>query len=403
MQIYGIDVLRKKLTDKSVKVKKRYVFYDAHETIRDLGISTPPALRYFMSTLGWCAKGVDSLADRLSFKEFRNDDFELNQIFRANNQDILVDSMVLESLIASCSFVFLQPTDNYPKLQVLTADSATGVIDPVTFMLTEGYAVLEWDRTKTVKLREAYFIPGEIHLFESGKEVSVTKTPYKYIPLVPIIFRPSASRPFGHSRISRACMDYTASAIRTIKRSEIGAEFFSYPQKYVTGLSQDAEPMKKWKATMSSLLTFTKDENGDHPILGQFTTQSMTPHLEQLRMFASLFAGEVGLTLNDMGFSTENPQSAEAIKASHDVLRLTADKAKSRYATNLINVGVVAASILNGKDIDRASFVDTEVVWKPSFAPDINSLGALGDAVLKLQQAFPEYITEEKLKELTGI
>lgn len=403
MQIYGIDVLRKKLTDKSVKVKKRYVFYDAHETIKDLGISTPPALRYFMSTLGWCAKGVDSLADRLSFKEFRNDNFELNQIFKANNQDILIDSMILESLIASCSFVFLQPTDNYPKMQVLTADSATGVIDPVTFMLTEGYAVLEWDKTKTFKVREAYFIPGEIHLFENGQEVEVKQTPYKCIPLVPIIFRPSASRPFGHSRISRACMDYTASAIRTIKRSEIGAEFFSYPQKYVTGLSQDAEPMEKWKATMSSLLTFTKDENGDHPILGQFSTQSMTPHLEQLKMFASLFAGEVGLTLNDMGFSTENPQSAEAIKASHDVLRLTADKAKSRYATNLINVGVVAASILNGKDIDRASFVDTEVVWKPSFAPDINSLGALGDAVLKLQQAFPDYITEEKLKELTGI
>lgn len=403
MQILGIDVLRKKLADKSIKVKKRYVFYDAHETIKDLGISTPPALRYFMSTLGWCAKGVDSLADRLSFKEFRNDDFELNKIFKANNQDILTDSMILESLIASCSFVFLQPTDNYPKMQVLTADSATGVIDPVTFMLTEGYAVLEWDKTKTFKVREAYFIPGEIHLFENGQEVEVKQTPYKCIPLVPIIFRPSASRPFGHSRISRACMDYTASAIRTIKRSEIGAEFFSYPQKYVTGLSQDAEPMEKWKATMSSLLTFTKDESGDHPILGQFSTQSMTPHLEQLKMFASLFAGEVGLTLYDMGFSTENPQSAEAIKASHDVLRLTADKAKSRYATNLINVGVVAASIRNGKDIDRESFVDTEVVWKPSFAPDINSLGALGDAVLKLQQAFPDYITEEKLKELTGI
>ncbi len=403
MELMGIEFLRKKLKDKQTKVKKRYVFYDAHETIRDLNISTPPELRYFMSTLGWCAKGVDSLADRLSFKEFRNDDFGLNQIFRANNQDILIDSMILESLIASCSFVYLQADDNYPLMQVLTAYSATGIMNPVTMMLNEGYAVLEWDKSKTRALREVYFIPGQITYFEKGEVTEVVNTPYNYIPLVPIVFRPSASRPFGHSRISRACMDYTASAIRTIKRSEIGAEFFSYPQKYVTGLSQDAAPMEKWKATMSSLLTFTKDDAGDHPILGQFTTQSMTPHLEQLKMFASLFAGEVGLTLNDMGFATENPQSAEAIKASHDTLRLTADKAKSRYATNLINVGLVAASIINGKDIKRAAFVDTEVIWKPSFAPDINSLGALGDAVLKLQQAFPDYITEDKLKELTGI
>lgn len=403
MQIVGLEYLKEKLKSKQRQVKKRYVFYDAHETVRDLGISTPPELRYFMSTLGWCAKGVDSLADRLSFREFKNDSFMFNDIFRANNQDILVDSAILESLIASCSFVFVQATDNLPKLQVVDAYSATGIIDPVTCLLTEAYAVLEWDKSKTTAIRSAYMTPGRIEFHERGKVTSVTATPYNYIPLVPIVFRPSASRPFGHSRISRACMDYTCSAIRTIKRSEIAAEFFSYPQKYVTGLADDAEPMEKWKATMSSMLTFTKDDDGDHPVLGQFAAQSMTPHLEQLKMFASLFAGEVGLTLDDIGFNMANPSSAEAIKASHDILRLTADKAKTRYGINLLNVGLVAASVLNGKDIDRATIVDVIPSWKPSFAPDIQSLGALGDAVLKLQQAFPNYIDEEKLKELTGI
>ena len=128
--------------------------------------------------------------------------------------------------------------------------------------------------------------------------------------LVPVIYRPDAVRPFGHSRISRANMSIVNSALRTIKRSEISAEFYSFPQKYVTGLSNDAEAMDKWKATMSSLITFTKDEEGDSPSLGQFTQQSMTPHTDQLRMFAALFAGETGLTLDDLGFATENPSSA---------------------------------------------------------------------------------------------
>ena len=403
MELVGVDFLKQKLEQKQRKVKKRYVFYDAQETVRDLGISTPPELRFFSSTLGWCARGVDALADRLSFREFKNDSFEFNDIFKANNPDILIDSAILESLIASCSFVFIQPTDNLPKLNVITAYSATGIIDPVTCLLNEAYAVLEWDKSKTKKIREAYMIPGQISYFENGEITEVINTPYKYIPLVPIVFRPSAARPFGHARISRACMDYTCAAIRTIKRSEIGAEFFAYPQKYVTGLSQDAEKMETWKASMSTLLAFTKDDDGDHPVLGQFAAQSMTPHLEQLKMFASLFAGEVGLTLDDIGFNTENPQSAEAIKASHDMLRLTTDKAKARYGVNLLNVGLVAASVLNGTDIDRATIIDVIPSWKPSFAPDIQSLGALGDAVLKLQQAFPNYIDEEKLKELTGI
>jgi hypothetical protein len=38
-------------------------------------------------------------------------------------------------------------------------------------------------------------------------------------------------------------MDYTQSALRTIKRSEISAEFYSFPQKYVLGLDENAEQM----------------------------------------------------------------------------------------------------------------------------------------------------------------
>ena len=87
-------------------------------------------------------------------------------------------------------------------------------------------------------------------------------------------------------------MESMGSALRTIKRSEIAAEFYSFPQKYVVGLSSEAERMEKWRATMSSMLQFDKDADGDSPKLGQFTQQSMSPHTEQLRMFASLFSGE---------------------------------------------------------------------------------------------------------------
>src|SRR5699024_5666815 len=104
-----------------------------------------------------------------------------------------------------------------------------------------------------------------------------------YPLLVSIIHRPDAKRVFGHSRISRACMSIVSAALRTVKRSEIAAEFFSFPQKYAVGLSEDAEGMDKWKATMSALLTISKDEDGDTPQLGQFAQQSMVPHTEQLK------------------------------------------------------------------------------------------------------------------------
>ena len=88
----GIEYLRNKLRLKRPRVLLRYDYYDMKNVVEDFGISTPPDLRNWISCLGWCGKGVDKLADRLVFKEFKNDNFGLNEIFQMNNPDILYRS-----------------------------------------------------------------------------------------------------------------------------------------------------------------------------------------------------------------------------------------------------------------------------------------------------------------------
>lgn len=399
---YGIDYLRSRLNTKKTRVDLRYKYYEMKNIVRDFHISTPPELFWFASSLGWCGKAVDTLADRLNVKGFNNDNFDMENIFKMNNPDILFDSAILSALISSCCFIYVSADENgFPRLQVIDGANATGIIDPITGMLKEGYAVLERDEHDVPNL-EAYFVAGRTDYFENGKFAYSIENACEYPLLVPFINRPDCKRPFGHSRISRACMDLQNSAIRTIKRSEIGAEFFAYPQKYITGLAEDFE-IDKWKASMSSLLTLTKDEDGDHPIVGQFTTQSMTPHLEQLRMFASLFAGETGLTLDDLGFMSGNPSSSDAIRNQHENLRLTARKAQKTFGSGIINVGLVSASLRDGFPYRRESIYETSVLWYPVFEPDGSSLSGVGDALLKIQQAFPDYMTEDKIYELLGV
>jgi hypothetical protein len=41
--------------------------------------------------------------------------------------------------------------------------------------------------------------------------------------------------------------------------------------------------------------------------------------------------------------------------------------------------------------------------WAPIFEADVSALAGIGDAVQKIQTAFPDYFTEEKLHSLTGI
>lgn len=400
-EIYGIDYLRRRLADKQTRVLLRYKYYEMKNNAQDFSSLAPEKFKGLKETVGWCAKAVDSLADRLQFDEFQNDEFDLSEIFLSNNQDILIDSAVLSALISACSFVYIREDNGYPRLQVIDGSNATGIIDPVTNLLTEGYAVLERDSMGVVKT-EAYFMAGMAEIYSHGVLVQRIPNAAPYALLVPIIYRPDAKRPFGHSRISRACIAYTQTALRTIKRSEVSAEFYSFPQKYVLGLSEDAE-FNNRLAAISSFLNFTKDGDGDHPIVGQFQQQSMTPYTEQLRTLASLFAGETGLTLDDLGFATENPSSAEAIKAGHENLRLTARKAQRTFGTGLLNVGYLAVCIRDRYAYQRDAFRDTKVAWLPIFEPDAATLSGVGDAILKINQAVPDYLGARNIKALTGM
>ena len=372
--------------------------------MRKISALIPPEFRTLTYSLGWCAKAVDSVADRMIFDGFDHDDFYIGEIFGMNNADVLYDSAVLSAMISSCSFLYIDKNDSgYPTIECIDGLNATGVIDTTSNLLNEGYAVIERDE-KGRPLKEAYFLPHKTEFYEAGNEkpIDTHEHPAPYPLLAPVIYRPDAKRPFGHSRISRSCMDIQQSALRTLLRSEVGAEFYSVPQKYVVGLSQDAE-FDNRQATLSSFLQFSEDENGGKPTLGQFSQQSMAPHLEHMKMLASMFAGETGLTLDDLGFTTDNPASYDAIRASHEGLRLTARKAQRNLGVGFLNAGYLAACVRDDEAYDRSAFRDTKGLWMPIFEPDASALASIGDAILKMNQASDGFLGARNIRTLTGL
>ncbi|WP_157794820.1 phage portal protein [Lactococcus garvieae] len=401
----GIGYLRYKLSIRKQRANMRYKQYAMKHVDRAKGITIPHELSaQYRSVLGWCAKGVDSLADRLVFREFENDDFQVNEIFVENNPDVFFDSAILSSLIAACSFVYLSKDENdNVRLQVIEATNATGIIDPITGLLTEGYAVLERDENKSAIL-EAHFLPDRTdYYYRDTKQNFSVVNPTGHPLLVPIIHRPDAVRPFGRSRITRSGIYWQSNAKRTLERADVTAEFYSFPQKYVTGLDPDAEPMEAWKATVSAMLSFTTDEQGNKPTLGQFTTPSMSPFTEQLRTAAAGFAGETGLTLDDLGFVSDNPSSVEAIKASHENLRLAGRKAQRSLGSGFLNVAYLAACLRDDIAYQRYQFNKTLPKWEPLFEADASMLSLIGDGAVKLNQAIPEFIGKDTIRDLTGI
>ncbi|WP_288339036.1 phage portal protein [uncultured Allobaculum sp.] len=399
----NLSYLKQLLANKRTRSELRYRHYEMKSHPQDLFSTAELKAWNLRPVLGWCSKAVDSLADRLQVKGWKNDNFNLETIFRMNNWDIFFDSAILSALINGCSFVYISEDETgFPRVEVIDGMNATGIIDPVTNLLKEGYAILERDKNDA-PVREAYFETGRTTFYEKGQEPYSVANQAPAPLLVPILYRPDAKRPFGHSRISRAMMSLVNSAVRTTKRSEVAAEFYSVPQKYVLGTDPDAEALDKWKSTISSLMEISKDEDGDRPTVGQFTQQSMQPHMDQIRTFAALFAGESGLTMDDLGFVSDNPSSAEAIKASHESLRVLAEKAQRVFGSCFLNVGYIAACLRDNFPYQRRQFYLTEPVWRPAFKPDAAALSGIGDGAIKINQAVPGYFNKDNLTDLTGI
>lgn len=405
----GIDFLRNELLKHQKRVDMRYKQYDMKYQDKYVGITIPPQLRAkYKAVFGWCSKAVDALADRLVFREFydEGDVFGINEIFSMNNPDVFFDSAILSALIASCCFIYISSgEEEVPRLQIIDAYNATGLINPITGLLDEGYAVLKRNDSGNPEI-EAYFEPYRTSIitkYGKNEDVQVFNNKVAYPLLVPIIHRPDAIRPFGRSRITRAAMYYQRYAKRTIERSDITAEFYSFPQKYVLGMDTEAQMWDSWQATITSMLRIDAGENGEKPTVGQFSTSSMSPFVEQLRMTAALFAGETGLTLDDLGFVSDNPSSSEAIKASHETLRTMAKKAQRCFGSGFLNVAYLACCLRDNYPYLRNQLYKVKPKWEPVFEADASTLSLIGDGAIKINQAIPGYFDGNTLRDLTGV
>ena len=187
----GITYLKRKLATKQQRVRTRYRYYEMKDWHKPRNLLVPTKLKNkFQIKMGWCTKAVDVLADRLQFRGFRNDNLNMNQIYQMNNFDILADSAILGALITSCDFIYIsQDEDGYPRLQVIDGYNATGIMDEVTGMLEEGYAVLDRDDNDEI-IAEAYFGKGFTDYYIKGQEPYRIENVAEYPLLVPIVYRP---------------------------------------------------------------------------------------------------------------------------------------------------------------------------------------------------------------------
>ena len=205
----------------------------------------------------------------------------------------------------------------------------------------------------------------------------------------PLRFKPTGDRPFGRSRVNRAVMSITDSAVREAIRSEVAAEFAAAPQKWLMGADDSVfSDHSKWEAYIGSILALTRDDEGNMPQIGQFPQLSMQPHTEYMRSLAARFAGETSIPISSLGIVHDNPSSAESMYAAREDLVIEAENLNSVNATALERIGLLALAIAQNKTV--ADLTEMERTITASFKnPARPSAVSQSDAIIKQISALP--------------
>jgi len=221
------------------------------------------------------------------------------------------------------------------------------------------------------------------------------------LPVEVIPYKPRLDRPFGCSRISRAVMGLSDSALRTLFRMEVHAEFFSSPQRYAMGadesmfVDEDGNSLNQWEAILGRVWAAGRDpDTGDMPQLGQFTQSSPQPHTDQLRALGAQFCAETSLPMHALGIAPEsNPSSAEALEIAERQLIDDAMDATDVFGARIARAMATAVQIRDDLDAPPAELLNLDVLWRDPQKP---LRSAAGDFLIKTVQAMP-WLSESKV------
>ncbi|CBL04524.1 phage portal protein [Gordonibacter pamelaeae] len=412
----GMLVELAKLRDaKLARNRVRDEYYRAHNRLRTLGIAIPPPLERVNAVVGWPAKAVDALAVRSRFDGFtlesgRSD--ALADVVVGNKLKILYSQAVTSELVSSCAFLTVSrggAGEPPAVVSAYSAQNAAALWDRRRKRIRCGMTVVDVKRSPDGAEPE----PTWVNLYTDTDVWEIRKAGAKWTsrrhphemgrPMMePLVYRPMLDRPFGKSRISRAVMAITDSAVRESLRAEVSAEFFTSPQKYLLGADDTVfDKLSKWEAYIGNIFSVTPNEDGEIPKFGQLAQSTMQPHTEYKRDLAAAFSGETSIPVSEMGVVHDNPSSAEAIYACKESLVIEAESLNETNGAALREIGLMAMAAIRNVPLDQLT--DEERSLSARFKnPAFPSFVSQADAIIKIVQAIPWMADSEVVLEELG-
>lgn len=402
-------------------------YYEMRNPIKDFGIAIPPSLDHVDEVVGWAQKAVDVRVNRSFFDGFvfrGKSDPALDALVTQNRMRQLVRMATRSMLTHGCSAItVMRGAAGQPaaKVRAFSANQCCMLWDKDADQIGAGVVLAGVDREGNAS-RYVLHLPDRITVLAraaSGEPWYVEsdeRNPVGSMLMVPLVNDADIDKPLGHPVLTPELTSIVDKAVRDVLRMDVGAEFFTTPQRWATGIArelfskpligEDGKPVineetgepvlvtdeaKKLRAYLGSLWAFTKDEDGDTPTLGQFPAGDANNFILTYENDAQRFSGASLVPLAQLGVMGNTYTSSDALSASNDPLILDVQGINDGLKDSLWQVARLMMAVSAGVRLDQltaeqdgvmASFRDPSMPTMASRADAWTKLGGLDSSIV---------------------
>jgi hypothetical protein len=352
--------------------------------------------------VNWPRLVVDALEERIDLQGFRfggriKEDTALDQIWQYNDldagyQQAHVTAMVMRRAYAIIGTNPVAAERRYPLVTIESPLEVHAELDPATRRVVA--AIKRWtdtDPDRTIRHYTTLYLPDYtvFYVADGGSMVEIGRDDHGLgtVPVVPIVNRPQLWAPLGTSELDDV-IPISDAACKIATDMMISAEFHAMPRRWALGFDDDdfvdaqGDKVSTWQTVAGKIWATPKTKQDDGAEVGQFPEADLRNFHETLRTLAVLVSTVSGLSLHNLGYSSDNPASADGIRAAESRHVKRAERRMRGYETGWEQVQRLTLLVRDGRVPQAARWMET--VWADAATP---TFAQRSDAVVKLYQA----------------
>lgn len=373
------------------------LYYESEQPTPQIGVDNIPDCVDPHVRSDWARKAVTSVSERVKMDGFVfSEDYEdesFRRVMRLNDIDNAFNRNVASELTHGCMFATVQRQGQSVAVRMHTADTSAALWDVPNGRVAAGFVV-----ANAARVSSGNVVPTQVNVHLPGRVIVIMRnglnnwfaesyaTPLDRPMMECFAFRPTGTKPFGQTRITRTVRYLVDEVERTLRYMAVSNAFYAIPMMAMTGLTDemfDSMTSSKWTVRVGSWVLATRDNEGRTAEVQQFQGASPQPYIDAIQTYAKLFSGATGVPLNSLGIVQDNPSSAEAIAAAREDVCVAAEDCIETNRASMRNVALMAMAIIANKPVEELT--DEQLSVMPHFKnPMMPSAAAAADSMSKV-------------------